>query len=176
LDPRKKRPAKTDLPPKSHGTAHTNVKIALAQLKQRGHDPLREPWIIDCDSTLAFMKFKHDCTPCLTCGRRHGHWISNRGRRFTKPDDETSRHAPRELRSSCVGCATWQADWKCHECECPGAYLLSSLARCRACACREVARSLGRAGQSSSYTTPKTRSEELFVASEVRTQEAQAST
>eukprot|EP00445_Apocalathium_hangoei_P069137 CAMPEP_0204138222 /NCGR_PEP_ID=MMETSP0361-20130328/17855_1 /ASSEMBLY_ACC=CAM_ASM_000343 /TAXON_ID=268821 /ORGANISM="Scrippsiella Hangoei, Strain SHTV-5" /LENGTH=206 /DNA_ID=CAMNT_0051092003 /DNA_START=39 /DNA_END=656 /DNA_ORIENTATION=- len=30
------------------------------------------------------MKFMYDVTPCLTCSRAQGHWVTNRGRRLTK--------------------------------------------------------------------------------------------
>ena len=86
LDPRKGRSTEEDLPPTSQGHAHGNVKRVIRLLKKAGHDPLREPWIIDCDSTEKFCTQQLDCTPCITRRRGGGHWVTNRGRRFTKPE------------------------------------------------------------------------------------------
>uniref|UniRef100_A0A6U6NTH1 DNA (cytosine-5-)-methyltransferase n=1 Tax=Zooxanthella nutricula TaxID=1333877 RepID=A0A6U6NTH1_9DINO len=84
LEPRRKRPDASALPPKSQSVARSNVVLALKRLKAKGRDPLREPWVIDCDSTQARMSFALDRTPCMTCRRADGHWISNRGRRMNK--------------------------------------------------------------------------------------------
>lgn len=94
LDPRRKRPAETDLPPiplrkAGHGglgVSRFNVIQAVKELREKGHDPLREPWVVDCDSTVARMAYQFDRTPCITCGRSKGHWISNRGRRMSLPE------------------------------------------------------------------------------------------
>jgi len=83
LEPRKGRPAKTQLPPKRSGTARANVIKVLAKLEKEGQNPFLKPFIMDCDSTYSRMTYKLDATPCMTCGRRSGHWISNRGRRMT---------------------------------------------------------------------------------------------
>merc|ERR1712060_567403 len=86
LEPRKKKPSLADLPPRSSGTAHGNVKMALQTLIKQGVDPLREAWLVDCDSTRARCKWQKDRTPCITCGRAKGHWITNRGRRLSKAE------------------------------------------------------------------------------------------
>lgn len=84
LDPCKRKPTMTDLPPTSAGTAHANVMTALQEIKAKGFDPLREPWIVDCDSSAPRMKYMKDLTPCMTCSRAAGHWVTNRGRRMSK--------------------------------------------------------------------------------------------
>eukprot|EP00928_Gymnodinium_smaydae_P062497 TRINITY_DN46350_c0_g1_i1.p1 TRINITY_DN46350_c0_g1~~TRINITY_DN46350_c0_g1_i1.p1 ORF type:complete len:381 (-),score=79.00 TRINITY_DN46350_c0_g1_i1:195-1337(-) len=84
LEPRKGRPAQTDLPPKSQGHAHNNVKRVLKELRAAGHDPLREPFVIDLDSTEKFCTVVKDCSQCITRRRGGGHWVTNRGRRTTK--------------------------------------------------------------------------------------------
>jgi DNA (cytosine-5)-methyltransferase 1 len=84
LDPRKRKPTKFDLPPRSAGTALTNVKRAIKELMATGRDPFKEPWIVDCDSSPARSKYCFDVTPCMTCSRAAGHWVTNRGRRMTK--------------------------------------------------------------------------------------------
>lgn len=74
------------LPPKSAGTARANVIQAIKDLQAAGHDPFTECFVIDCDSSANRMKYMKDLTPCLTCSRYQGHWITNRGRRMSKPE------------------------------------------------------------------------------------------
>jgi len=84
LEPRKGKVDATCLPPKSAGTAYRNVKAVYKMLLAAGHNPYTEPWIVDIDSSEDRMKFMYDVTPCLTCSRAQGHWVTNRGRRLTK--------------------------------------------------------------------------------------------
>jgi len=70
------------LPPKRQGTARGNVVTSLRKLKREGSDPLKEPFIIDCDSSPARSKYSLEVSPCITCSRRYGHWVTNRGRRL----------------------------------------------------------------------------------------------
>mmetsp|Transcript_73347 Transcript_73347/g.207856 ORF Transcript_73347/g.207856 Transcript_73347/m.207856 type:complete len:383 (-) Transcript_73347:115-1263(-) len=86
LEPRKRRPSWRDLPPASQGTALGNVRKAVKELFDQGHDPLREAWIVDCDSSENRMKYVKGVTPCMTCSRGAGHWVTNRGRRMTKTE------------------------------------------------------------------------------------------
>jgi len=86
LEPRTKRPSSLDLPPESQGTARTNVKQAIEELYAKGRNPLKEPFIIDCDSSPYRMKYVEDVSPCLTCSRGGGHWVTNRMRRMTKAE------------------------------------------------------------------------------------------
>jgi len=86
LEPRDDKVDKTWLPPVSQGTARANVKRALEELEAKGMDPLNKPWIVDCDSSAPRMKYTLDVSPCLTCSRGGGHWITNRGRRMTKTE------------------------------------------------------------------------------------------
>eukprot|EP00928_Gymnodinium_smaydae_P008919 TRINITY_DN13292_c0_g5_i2.p1 TRINITY_DN13292_c0_g5~~TRINITY_DN13292_c0_g5_i2.p1 ORF type:complete len:393 (+),score=95.78 TRINITY_DN13292_c0_g5_i2:122-1180(+) len=86
LEPRKGRPSESSLPPKSQGHAHNNVKRVLKELRKEGHDPLREPFVIDLDSTEKFCTVVKDCSQCITRRRGNGHWLTNRGRRTTKPE------------------------------------------------------------------------------------------
>mmetsp|Transcript_33737 Transcript_33737/g.85291 ORF Transcript_33737/g.85291 Transcript_33737/m.85291 type:complete len:344 (+) Transcript_33737:3-1034(+) len=74
------------LPPKTQGTAHFNVVNRLRKLKREGSDPLKEPFIIDCDSSPNRLNLAHDVSPCITVGRRNGHWVTNRGRRLLKTE------------------------------------------------------------------------------------------
>lgn len=85
LDPRKPKEA-SNLPPRSQGTALINVRRALASIRRDGADPLKEPFVVDCDSTVKRCGWKHSLSPCITCGRANGHWVTNRGRRFTLPE------------------------------------------------------------------------------------------
>jgi site-specific DNA-cytosine methylase len=86
LEKRKPHIAATGLPPKSSSTAHRNVKIALRTLKREGSDPTKEPFVVDCDSSTYRFKWMEDLTPCITCSRGKGHWVTNRGRRLTKEE------------------------------------------------------------------------------------------
>jgi len=70
------------LPPTSSGTAHANVKTTIKELKAKGHSPFEEDWIVDCDSSPYRFKYVKDTTPCLTCSRSAGHWVTSRGRRM----------------------------------------------------------------------------------------------
>lgn len=74
------------LPPKSQTTARGNVVSSLRKLKREGSDPLKEPYVIDCDSTAERAKSMLSVTPCITCGRRNGHWVTSRGRRLRKTE------------------------------------------------------------------------------------------
>jgi len=82
LDPKKGKVDWSMLPPKSSGTAHRNTILALKKLFAAGRDPFNEPWVVDVDSSTDRMKFMYDISPCLTCSRAAGHWITNRGRRM----------------------------------------------------------------------------------------------
>lgn len=86
LEPRMVRPLDTDLPPASQTTAVANVRQALREIRGLGRDPLEEPFIVDCDSSTPRMKYIEGVTPCLTCSRNRGHWVTNRMRRFTKSE------------------------------------------------------------------------------------------
>jgi len=86
LDRKKGKVDATMLPPESQGTARANVIKAIKELQEKGHDPFNEPWIIDCDSSEPRMKYIKDFSPCLTCSRGAGHWITNRGRRMNKTE------------------------------------------------------------------------------------------
>eukprot|EP00927_Polykrikos_kofoidii_P051003 TRINITY_DN4481_c0_g1_i2.p1 TRINITY_DN4481_c0_g1~~TRINITY_DN4481_c0_g1_i2.p1 ORF type:complete len:462 (+),score=82.27 TRINITY_DN4481_c0_g1_i2:36-1388(+) len=83
LEPQRRKATKDDLPPASSGTAHRNVKLHTAALEKRGCTPFKDAYIIDIDSSTHRSCWNLDLTPCLTHRRSGGHWISNRGRRFT---------------------------------------------------------------------------------------------
>jgi len=84
LEPR--RPLKCTLPPESQGTARSNVLSMLKELKANGCRPLKVPYIMDCDSSARRAKYLKDLSPCMTCSRNGGHWVSSRGRRMTKTE------------------------------------------------------------------------------------------
>eukprot|EP00413_Alexandrium_margalefii_P009372 CAMPEP_0204539654 /NCGR_PEP_ID=MMETSP0661-20131031/16899_1 /ASSEMBLY_ACC=CAM_ASM_000606 /TAXON_ID=109239 /ORGANISM="Alexandrium margalefi, Strain AMGDE01CS-322" /LENGTH=303 /DNA_ID=CAMNT_0051546273 /DNA_START=6 /DNA_END=913 /DNA_ORIENTATION=+ len=86
LEPRKARPAWTDLPPASQGTARRNVMQVLKAISMNGMDPFKIPFLIDVDSSTYRMSYAQDSAPCLTCSRNMGHWVTNRGRRLTKAE------------------------------------------------------------------------------------------
>lgn len=83
LDPRQGRPSWADLPPLSSSVARQNVLTFLHAAQSLDSDPFSEPWCLDCDSSIGRSTALWNCSPCITRSRAAGHWISNRGRRFT---------------------------------------------------------------------------------------------
>merc|ERR1719331_1306626 len=87
LDPRgKKQSAEGNLPPPSNKTAYTNVRRALKELSAAGCKPLEVPYVVDCDSSPYRMKWMKEASPCITCSRAAGQWVTSRGRRLTKDE------------------------------------------------------------------------------------------
>jgi len=86
LERRDAKLAVEGLPPKSQKTAGFNVKKALHGLKSQGLDPSKEPFIVDCDSSPGRSVVTHGYSPCITCSRGGGHWLTNRGRRMLKTE------------------------------------------------------------------------------------------
>jgi len=86
LEPRKSEPSASDLPPQSQSTARRNVLKALHEIALKGVDPLKVAFLVDIDSSTNRMKYTREVTPCLTCSRGGGHWVTNRGRRLTKAE------------------------------------------------------------------------------------------
>jgi len=87
LDPRgKKQSAEGNLPPTSNKTAYINVRRALKELSAAGCKPLEVPYVVDCDSSPYRMKWTKEASPCITCSRAAGHWVTSRGRRLTKDE------------------------------------------------------------------------------------------
>jgi len=74
------------LPPVTQTNARKNVVEAKRVLRRQGSDPAEEDVIIDCDSTPRFAKWMPGVSPCITCGRHAGHWVTSRGRRFLKTE------------------------------------------------------------------------------------------
>ena len=65
------------------GTMQKNIKRAAERIRELGHDPQKEIFVIDCDASAKRMHWRKDCSPCITRSRCRGHWISTRERRFT---------------------------------------------------------------------------------------------
>jgi len=87
LEPRPSRWfASRALPPATQTNARKNVVSTKRALRRQGSDPSDEDIIIDCDSTPRFYKWMEGVSPCITCGRRNGHWVTSRGRRFLKTE------------------------------------------------------------------------------------------
>jgi DNA (cytosine-5)-methyltransferase 1 len=85
LDPPDKRQVvRGSLPPTRSTTARTNVRRALKELSASGCNPLKVPYVVDCDSSGYRMKWLKEASPCITCSRAAGHWVTSRGRRLTK--------------------------------------------------------------------------------------------
>mmetsp|Transcript_56207 Transcript_56207/g.174313 ORF Transcript_56207/g.174313 Transcript_56207/m.174313 type:complete len:372 (-) Transcript_56207:526-1641(-) len=86
LEPRKSRPLRSELPPASQSTARRNVIKALKDISLKGYDPLKVPFLADIDSSTYRFGYSKDVSPCMTCSRGMGHWVTNRGRRVTKDE------------------------------------------------------------------------------------------
>merc|ERR1712153_235976 len=74
------------LPPVSQTTARGNVIRALRDVKKEGSDPAKEAFIVDCDSSPGRSVVVRGYSPCITCSRGAGHWLTNRGRRMLKTE------------------------------------------------------------------------------------------
>lgn len=87
LDPPPAPEAVADaLPPPSQTTACRNVAIALTKIAKAGGNPLLNSWVVDCDASTERLQWKRGVSPCMTCSRKRGHWVTNRGRRINKPE------------------------------------------------------------------------------------------
>merc|ERR1712176_1047188 len=82
----KKQTAEGNLPPMNSKTAYTNVRRALKEPAATGCKPLNVPYVVDCDSSAGRMKWMKETSPCITCSRAAGHWVTSRGRRLTKDE------------------------------------------------------------------------------------------
>merc|ERR1712087_147205 len=51
-----------------------------------GCNPLKVPYLVDCDSSGYRMKWLKEVSPCITCSRGAGHWVTSRGRRLAKAE------------------------------------------------------------------------------------------
>jgi len=86
LERRDPKLAHAGLPPRTQTTAKGNVRRALSTLKHKGSDPVKNAWIVDCDSSPARSKSVDGVSPCITVSRGAGHWVTNRGRRMSKEE------------------------------------------------------------------------------------------
>ena len=85
LEKRDARKAR-EVPPAKQTTARANVEQALESIRLAGEDPLKKPYVIDCDSSGSRADRMFGVSPCITCRRGGGHWVTNRGRRFSKEE------------------------------------------------------------------------------------------
>merc|ERR1712129_352623 len=70
----------------SQTTARGNVINALREVKKKGLNPAKEAFIVDCDSSAGRSAIRRGYSPCITCSRGAGHWVTNRGRRMLKTE------------------------------------------------------------------------------------------
>lgn len=82
LDPVQRQPTMQDLPPKSSATAYNSVDQALKKLTDSGEEPLKNAFVVDCDSSVGFGSVGKDKVMCMTKSRASGHWITSRGCRM----------------------------------------------------------------------------------------------
>lgn len=86
LDAKKKSENPAVLPPASQTTARNNVIFWNRKLQKSGVNPAQKTYIMDIDSSSGRSKAVKGVTPCFTCSRAAGHWISSRGRRMNKDE------------------------------------------------------------------------------------------
>jgi len=86
LEKRDPKLALTGLPKSTNKTAFRNVKAHLRKLQKGGADPHKETFFIDCDSSPYRSINVKGVSPCITCSRGTGHWVTSRGRRLTKEE------------------------------------------------------------------------------------------
>ena len=86
LDPRDPVLAATGLPPPRQGTARKNVEKKIQMHIAQGEDPYTKCFMVDCGSSEDRCKSVEGVSPCMTCSRGDGHWVTNRGRRTTKAE------------------------------------------------------------------------------------------
>ena len=60
-----------------------NVHTQESLIQERGGNPKKESWILDCDAAKANSFSMKDVSPCITRSRYKGHWITNVQRRMT---------------------------------------------------------------------------------------------
>ena len=86
LDKAARRSSHANLPNATATTAVKNVTAALRELTAQGKNPLRKPYVIDCDSTVGRSQYMLGICPCITCRRGQGHWLTHKGRRMNKQE------------------------------------------------------------------------------------------
>merc|ERR1711956_14958 len=67
-------------------TLHTQMCVGRLRISASGCKPLKVPYVVDCDSSGYRMKWMKEASPCITCSRAAGHWVTSRGRRLTKDE------------------------------------------------------------------------------------------
>ena len=83
LENRSGRPSWSQMPQPHGCNAYNNVVTSIRHLEHLGHDPFREPFVVNCDSSSSRASTMLDCSPCITRSRYRGHWLCNRGRRMS---------------------------------------------------------------------------------------------
>ena len=86
LDSRDPDLAATGLPPPRQGTVRKNVEKKIQMHKDQGEDPYTKCFVVDCGSSDYRCQSVEGVSPCMTCSRADGHWVTNRGRRLTKEE------------------------------------------------------------------------------------------
>ncbi len=66
--------------------AASNIAKAHKVIIESGGNPERDTYIVDCDASSSWVQCARHFSPCITRSRHNGHWVTNRKRRFTKPE------------------------------------------------------------------------------------------
>ena len=72
--------------PQYSKTVESNVTDAIRTIKSEGHDPEKEPFVVDCDAGRSKSNYMWNISPCITRSRNNGHWITNRNRKMNKAE------------------------------------------------------------------------------------------
>ena len=54
--------------------------------KEQGEDPHMKCFVVDCGSSDYRCQSVEGVSPCMTCSRAGGHWVTSRQRRMTKDE------------------------------------------------------------------------------------------
>ena len=54
------------------------IKVCKA-IREKGGDPDKSPYVIDCDASFSRLQYGKTISPCITRSRHNGHWVANRG-------------------------------------------------------------------------------------------------
>ena len=73
LEKRDARKAR-EVPPAKQTTARANVEQALESIRLAGEDPLKKPYVIDCDSSGSRADRMFGVSPCIACRRGGGRY------------------------------------------------------------------------------------------------------
>ena len=86
MDSREQYTACTGKMNKEAKTARNNIQGFMKNLIEKGIDPYRSEYFINCDADSTRPKCWHERVQCLLSSQGRGHWVTNQGRRMKKEE------------------------------------------------------------------------------------------